>query len=66
MLSLGGIKNFVSARQASARSELSMRLAVQNKAFYSAETQHARRVMKKYGGIALTVDGLIDFRAFSG
>ena len=46
MLSLGGIKSFVFTRQASARREFSARLAVQkNKAFYSPETQHGRRVI---------------------
>ena len=46
MLSLGGIKSFVFARQASARREFSARH--KNKAFYSPETQHGRCVIKVY------------------
>ena len=47
MLSLGGIKSFVFARQALARNEFSAMLAVQKKKdFYSPETQHLRRVIR--------------------
>ena len=48
MLSLGRIKSFVFARQASARPEFSARFAVQKQAFYSPETQHGRHVIKDY------------------
>ena len=48
MLSLEGIKSFGFARQASARRKFSARLIVQNKAFYSLETQHGRREIKLY------------------
>ena len=48
MLCLGGIKSFSFARQASARREFNARLAVQNKAFYSPQTQHSRRVIRVY------------------
>ena len=47
MLSLGGINSFVFLRQATARREFSARLAVQNKAFYSPETQNGRRMIIK-------------------
>ena len=48
MLSIGGIKSFVFARQASPRREFIARLAVQKKNFYPPETQHGRRVTKFY------------------
>ena len=48
MLSLGGIKSFVFARQASARHEFSARLAVQKQSFYSPETQHGHPVIRVY------------------
>ena len=46
MLSLGEIKCFVFARQASARCEFSSRLTVQKQSFFSPETQHGRRVIR--------------------
>ena len=47
MLSLGRIKNFVFARQASPRGKFSARLAVQKESFYSPETQHDKGLCVK-------------------
>ena len=54
MLSLGGIKSFVFARQASARREFSAKLAV----FIAPETQHGRRVIKVYERLTVCVGAL--------
>ena len=51
MMSLGGIKSFVLVWQALARREFSAWLSVKNKACYSSETQHGRRVKKVYLGL---------------
>ena len=48
MLSLRRIKSFVFARLASLWIRVWARLVVKNKAFYSPETQHGRRVRKVY------------------
>ena len=56
MLSLGGIKSFVFARQASAIREFSARFAVQKQSFYSRETQHGRRVTKVYSIERFSID----------
>ena len=48
MLSLGGIKSFVFARQASSRCNFSVRLTVQKQAFYSPGTKHGCQVIKVY------------------
>ena len=54
MLSLGGTKSFVFARQASARREFSARLAV----FIAPVTQHGRRVIKVYERLTVCVGSL--------
>ena len=54
LLSLGETKTFALARQASARREFRSRLTVQNKAFYSPETQHGRRVIRVSRELATT------------